>query len=74
MHTHSSDEMELLKGLMVGALAGFGDAVAADKVTPEKAAHKAIVMVECAIEEMQGRGNLGMFGQQKAAIYEKPDR
>ena len=74
MHTHSSDELELLKSLMVGALAGFGGAVAMDKVTPEKAAHKAIVMVESAIAEIQGRGNLGMLGEQKANVFEKPDR
>lgn len=74
MHDHSSDEMELLKQLMVGALSGFGDAVALDKVTPEKAAHKALVMVESAIEEIQGRGNLGMLGDQKANVFEKPER
>ncbi|MCH7546071.1 MAG: hypothetical protein IID30_06680 [Planctomycetes bacterium] len=74
MHDHSSDEMELLLRLMVGALAGFGGAVAVDKVTPEKAAHKAIVMAESAIEEIKGRGNLGMFGQQKTNVYVKPDR
>ena len=74
MHDHSSDELELLKRLMVGALSGFGDAVALDKVTPEKAAHKAIVMVESAIEEIQGRGNSGMLGEQKVAVFNKPDR
>ena len=74
MHSHSPEEMELLKHLMVGALAGFGDAVAVYRVTPEKAAHKAIVMVESAIAEIQGRGNLGMLGDQKSNVFEKPDR
>ena len=66
--------MELLERLMVGALAGFGGVVAVDKVTPEKAAHKAIVMAESALEEIKGRGNTGMLGQQKSNVYVKPDR
>lgn len=74
MHKHTSEEMELLKHFMVGALAGFGDAVAADKVTPEKAAHKAIVMAESAVDEISGRGNIGLLGEQQAAVYVKPER
>ncbi len=74
MHDHSTDEMELLLRLMVGALAGFGDAVAANKLSPEKAAHKALVMVESALEEIKGRGDAGMMGAQKSNVYVKPDR
>ncbi len=74
MHDHSTDEMELLLRLMVGALAGFGDAVAANKLSPEKAAHKALVMVESALEEIKGRGDAGMMGKQKSNVYVKPDR
>ena len=74
MHDHSTDEMELLLRLMVGALAGFGEAVAANKLSPEKAAHKALVMVESALEEIKGRGDAGMMGKQKSNVYVKPDR
>ena len=74
MHDHSTDEMELLLRLMVGALAGFGDAVAANKVSPEKAAHKALVMVESALAEIKGRGDAGMMGKQKSNVFVKPDR
>ena len=31
-------------------------------------------MVESALEEIKGRGNIGMMGEQKSNVYVKPDR
>jgi len=70
----SEHEMEMLVQLTAGALGGFGEAVALGKITPEKAAHKAVVMAESAIAEMRGEGTLGAMGTQEAAVFEKPQR
>ncbi len=59
--------------LTAGALSGFGDAVANNKLSPEKAAHKAVVMAESAWNEMKGEG-LGSLHEQKMMVFEKPDR
>ena len=49
MTDDSHETQELLNQLVAGALAGFGDAVANNKISPEKAAHKAVLMAEGAI-------------------------
>lgn len=74
MHGRTPEELELLSILTAGALSGFGDVVASGKFSPEKAAHKAVVMAEAAISEMMGKTTLGAMGDQKTAVYEKPDR
>lgn len=73
MSNESEERMEILIRLVAGALGGFGDAVAAAKLSPEKAAHKAVVMAESALNEMRGEG-LGSLHEQKMMVFEKPDR
>ena len=41
---HKDDKWETMTVLVAGALSGFGDAVANNKLSPEKAAHKAVLM------------------------------
>ena len=74
MTDDSHETQELLNQLVAGALAGFGDAVANNKLTPEKAAHKAVLMAEGAILEMKGESVLGNMNTQKMQVFEKPDR
>lgn len=74
MNDESHENQELLNQLVAGALAGFGDAVAHNKMSPEKAAHKAVLMAEGAILEMKGESVLGSMEKQKMSVFEKPDR
>lgn len=74
MNDEPHAKQELLNQLVAGALAGFGDAVVNNKISPEKAAHKAVLMAEGAILEMKGESVLGSMGQQKMKVFEKPDR
>ena len=74
MTEESRAKQELLHQLVAGALAGFGEAVALNKITPEKAAHKAVLMAEGAILEMKGESELGSMDKQKMMVFEKPDR
>lgn len=64
----------MLTVLVAGALAGFGEAVANNKISPEKAAHKAVLMAEGAVLEMSGTNALGAIDQQKMQVFVKPDR
>ena len=73
MADRTEHEMEVLTQLVAGALGGFGDTVAGGKLSPEKAAHKAVVMAEAAIAEMTGEGT-GSITEQKMMVFEKPDR
>ena len=68
------DKWDTLTALVAGALSGFGDAVANNKLSPEKAAHKAVLMAEGAILEMEGNNSLGAIDQQKMQVFVKPDR
>ena len=74
MTDDSQANQELLNQLVAGALGGFGDAVANNKLSPEKAAHKAVMMAEGAILEMKGESVLGSMNTQKMQVFEKPDR
>ena len=74
MSNESDERIELLTRLVAGALAGFGEAVGAGKLSPEKAAHKAVLMAEGAILEMKGESVLGSMDKQKMQVFEKPDR
>ncbi len=74
MYDRTPEDEDMLVKLTVGALAGFGDAVANNKIPPEKAAHKAVVMAESAVHELHGEGNAAMLGKQHANVFEKPDR
>ena len=74
MTDDSQANQELLNQLVAGALGGFGDAVANNKLSPEKAAHKAVLMAEGAILEMKGESVLGSMNTQKMQVFEKPDR
>lgn len=74
MTDESHVNQELLNQLVAGALGGFGEAVANNKITPEKAAHKAVMMAEGAILEMKGESTLGSMDRQKMVVFEKPDR
>lgn len=74
MSDESCVDQELLNQLVAGALAGFGEAVANNKISPEKAAHKAVLMAEGAILEMKGESELGSMDRQKMMVFEKPDR
>lgn len=74
MNDEPHENQELLNQLVAGALAGFGDAVANSKISPEKAAHKAVLMAEGAILEMKGESVLGSIAKQKMMVFEKPDR
>ena len=73
MSDRTPEEEVLLTQLTAGALSGFGGAVAENKISPEKAAHKAVVMAESAMNEMRGEG-LGSLHEQKMMVFEKPDR
>ena len=74
IHGRTPEEFELLTVLAAGALSGFGEAVANNKLSPEKAAHKAVLMAEGAIMELKGENALGAIDQQKMMVFEKPDR
>lgn len=74
MHGRTPEEFELLTILTAGALSGFGDAVGNNKLSPEKAAHKAVLMAQGAIQEMRGENALGAIDQQRMQVFEKPDR
>lgn len=74
MTDDSHANQELLYQLVAGALAGFGEAVAHNKISPEKAAHKAVLMAEGAILDMKGESELGSMDKQKMMVFEKPDR
>ncbi len=74
MDTKSKQELDQLTVLVAGALAGFGEVVAKGTCTPEKAAHKAVVMAESAITEMQSGDSVGALGDRSANVFEKPDR
>ena len=74
MTDESHESQELLNQLVAGALGGFGEAVANDKITPEKADHKAVLMAEGAILEMKGESILGSMDRQTMVVFEKPDR
>ncbi len=74
MTDESHENQELLNQLVAGALGGFGEAVANNKISPEKAAHKAVLMAEGAILEMKGESILGSMDKQKMVVFEKPDR
>ena len=72
MTERTADERALLIQMTIGALGGFGDAVATNKIPPEKAAHKAVVMAESAINEITGHADALL--QKKSNVYIKPDR
>lgn len=74
MSDRAEHEHEQLNILTAGALAGFGDAVANNKISPEKAAHKAVLMAEGAMAELKGDNTLGAIDQQKMNVFVKPDR
>ncbi|MCH7545668.1 MAG: hypothetical protein IID30_04615 [Planctomycetes bacterium] len=74
MTDDSHENQELLNQLVAGALGGFGESVANNKISPEKAAHKAVLMAEGAILEMKGESILGSMDRQKMVVFEKPDR
>ena len=74
MNTNTEHQLNQLTVLVAGALGGFGEIVALGKCTPEKAAHKAVVMAESAISEMQSGDSLGSMGGQTTTVFEKPDR
>ena len=74
MNELAEHEREQLNILTAGALAGFGDAVANNKLSPEKAAHKAVLMAEGAMAEMKGDNILGAIDKQKMSVFVKPDR
>lgn len=74
MNTKTDQGIDKLTVLVAGALGGFGELVAKGTCTPEKAAHKAVVMAESAILEMQSGTSLGAMGDQTTNVFEKPDR
>ncbi|MCZ6835127.1 MAG: hypothetical protein O7G85_05070 [Planctomycetota bacterium] len=73
MAERTERELEMITRLVAGALGGFGESVGSGKVSPEKAAHKAVVMAESAFSEMLGQSS-GNITEQKMMVYEKPDR
>ena len=70
MTDRSPEDEALMTQLVAGALSGFGAAVADNKISPEKSAHKAVVMAESAMNEMRGKG-LGALNEQKMMVFEK---
>lgn len=74
MSEYSEQDMDRLVQLIAGALGGFGADVASGKCTPEKAAHKAVVMAESALAEMRGESAMGQIGSQDVMVFEKPER
>ena len=73
MSNRTPEERAVLIQLAAGALSGFGDAVAAGKIPPEKAAHKAVVMAESAVKEIDGETRFGEERREQL-VFEKPDR